>query len=271
MRMVAVAILLLLAASLAQQENLYTIERCYLTVYRDGVVQVHLSVSVDELEPYIVLPLLSSTDKINSILVLDENNEVLDYDYGENGTIVIYTLGARQVKLEYETIGLTSMEHGLWTLKLSASFKLTVRLPKDAVIIYINAVPDEIRPTDEGIELTLHQGKWEVSYEVPIRPPAPSQPSSHLSYYVIAGACIICAFALVVLYFRRRTAKGLNEEEMEVIRYIRERGGRVLEAELRERFPHIPRTSMWRLIRRLEKRGIVQVRKVGLQNVVELK
>ncbi|MEM2500994.1 MAG: MarR family transcriptional regulator, partial [Candidatus Bathyarchaeia archaeon] len=65
--------------------------------------------------------------------------------------------------------------------------------------------------------------------------------------------------------------EALSDEEAEIIRFIRRRGGRVLEAELRENFPHIPRTSMWRLIKRLEKQGVVRVRKVGLQNVVELK
>ncbi|MEM1885571.1 MAG: hypothetical protein QXZ24_08190 [Candidatus Jordarchaeales archaeon] len=43
-----------------------------------------------------------------------------------------------------------------------------------------------------------------------------------------------------------------------------------MEAELRKAFPNIPRTTMWRLIKKLEKKGILRVRKVGLQNVVEL-
>jgi len=45
----------------------------------------------------------------------------------------------------------------------------------------------------------------------------------------------------------------------------------VLEAEIRERFPGLPRTTAWRLIRRLEKMEIVIVKKIGLQNQIELK
>ncbi|MCS7096526.1 MAG: hypothetical protein RMK50_05650, partial [Nitrososphaerota archaeon] len=75
----------------------------------------------------------------------------------------------------------------------------------------------------------------------------------------------------VLFYVRRRKRfAGLRYEEAEVLRFIKERGGRVLEAELREAFPDIPRTSMWRLVKRLERRKQVRVKKVGLQNVVEL-
>ncbi|MBS7604979.1 hypothetical protein KEJ31_01585 [Candidatus Bathyarchaeota archaeon] len=166
------------------------------------------------------------------------------------------------------------MEYGLWTLKVSTPFNTTIIL-SNATIIYINMAPEKIRSTDGGIELNLYPGEWEISYsyEAPAKPPAPHKPSDQLLYYAIVGACIICVSILAVLYIirRRKTLKEFSGEEAEILKYIRERGGRVLEAELRERFPHIPRTSMWRLIRRLEKRGVVQVRKVGLQNVVELK
>ncbi|MEM1514970.1 MAG: hypothetical protein QXH24_02845 [Candidatus Bathyarchaeia archaeon] len=270
MRMLAV-LTLLLAVSFAQQHGLYNIDNCLLTVYRDGIVHVYLEASVDELEPSIELPLFSSPDKINNTIALDENNEPLYYEYGENNTIIIYSLGASQVKLEYDTMGLTSMEYGLWTLKFSASFDTVVRLPENSEIIYINAAPEKIKSINGRIELTLPPGDWEISYEVRIAVPQ-QRPPNYLAYYAIIGTCVACAIVLSAIYARRRwSSRGLSGEEAEIVKYIRERGGRVLEAELREKFPHIPRTSMWRLVRRLEKRSIVQVRKVGLQNVVELK
>ncbi len=61
----------------------------------------------------------------------------------------------------------------------------------------------------------------------------------------------------------------MRYEEEEVLKFIKNRGGKALEAELREAFPDIPRTSMWRLVKRLERRGKVKVKKIGLQNVVE--
>lgn len=288
MKILALTMLLLAAAGLLQQ-GLNNVEVCLLTIYRDGVAHLYLEASVDESEPYIALPLLSSPEKISNILVLDQHNEVLDYDLDENNTITIYTLGATRVKLEYDTVGLTSMEHGLWTLRVSAPFNIVIRLPEEAVIIYINAAPEEIKAIDRKIEVTLTPGEWEISYELPIMPPTkptpppttPEQPPTppttatpdylNIVVYTILGICVLCAAIIAALYVRRKwMARGLSGEEMEVVKFIRERGGRALEAELRERFPHIPRTSMWRMIRRLEKRGVVKVKKVGLQNVVEL-
>lgn len=68
----------------------------------------------------------------------------------------------------------------------------------------------------------------------------------------------------------RGKLKELTEEEEEILKYIREKGGKILEAELREKFPSIPRTTLWRMVRRLESKGVIRVRKVGLQNVIEL-
>lgn len=282
----AVILALLLTTSLVQQ-GLSIVDRSILTVYRDGIVNVYIEASVDELEPYIILPLFSSRDKIDNVLAMDEEGEVLDYDYGENNTIIVYTLGARLVRLEYDTSGLTSMEHGLWTIKFTAPFNLTIILPEGSTIIYINRLPEAIKPRDGRIELTIGPGEWEITYEIPITPPTrpPSQqptptppvpPTAPITWdhlhYIIVGVCVICAALITAIIVKRgRLAKGLSDEEAEVLRFIRERGGRALEAELRERFPYIPRTTMWRLIRRLEKKGIVRVRKVGLQNLVELK
>jgi uncharacterized membrane protein len=51
---------------------------------------------------------------------------------------------------------------------------------------------------------------------------------------------------------------------------LRSKGGRALEAEIREALG-LPKTTAWRLVRRLEKKGLVVVRKVGSQNVVEIR
>ena len=63
----------------------------------------------------------------------------------------------------------------------------------------------------------------------------------------------------------------LRPEDREVIRFIAQRGGKVLEAEIREMFPNMPRTSVWRLVKRLEKMEIVSVKRIGLQNQIELR
>jgi uncharacterized membrane protein len=93
----------------------------------------------------------------------------------------------------------------------------------------------------------------------------------------------IAAAILVVVYFgvvKRRKISAekiidehhqLRQEDRDVIRFLDEEGGKAFESEIRERFPDMPRTSLWRLIRRLEKMEIVAIKKIGLQNLVELR
>ncbi len=58
-------------------------------------------------------------------------------------------------------------------------------------------------------------------------------------------------------------------DDKEVLRFIVESGGEVFAAELRERFK-VPRTSLWRLIRRLEREEVVDVSSVGGQSLVKI-
>ena len=59
----------------------------------------------------------------------------------------------------------------------------------------------------------------------------------------------------------------LREDDKEVVRYIMDSGGSVLESQLRKRFMQ-PRTTMWRTVKRLERLGVVEVSKRDTQNLV---
>ncbi|MEM2212795.1 MAG: hypothetical protein QXK12_08545 [Candidatus Nezhaarchaeales archaeon] len=255
----------------------YEVNEARLTVYRDGVVRVEVKASVSEVEPSITLPLLSSS--VYNVLAVDENAETLNYDVNPLN-ITVYTLGAKALTLEYDTDSLTRKEAGLWTLTFNAPFNLKVLLPEGSTITYLSSPPTSIRIVDGRIELTVERGSWEIGYELPVTPlpkpipVPPPQPSQWMPLTVAVGTLIIVVTGVtmsIALIKRRRRRPALMMEEEAIIRFLKERGGRALEVELREAFPHIPRTSMWRLVRRLEKMGRVKVRKVGLQNVVELK
>jgi len=278
MKPLSVVLLTLLAsallASALSTAFCFTVSEYRLTVYRDGVVHVITRLSVNETEPTATVQLLSS-DAYN-ILAVDENKQPLSYDLN-GSSLTVYALGASSVTVEYDTDALTSKAAGVWTLKLTAPYQLTVTLPENSTILYLSSPPASITVEGSMITLTLQPGEWEVSYELPTPAPSPQpspnpQPASQwIQYAVLAAVVTVIIAALLVFVKRRRRAESLRtEEEAEVVRFIKENGGRALEAELREVFPHIPRTSMWRLIRRLERRGVVRVRKVGMQNVVEL-
>ncbi len=62
----------------------------------------------------------------------------------------------------------------------------------------------------------------------------------------------------------------LRLEDKEVIRFLAESNGEAFASEIRDRFD-IPRSSAWRLIRRLVNDGIVEERKIGNQSLVRVR
>ncbi|MBN1682620.1 MarR family transcriptional regulator, partial [Candidatus Bathyarchaeota archaeon] len=61
----------------------------------------------------------------------------------------------------------------------------------------------------------------------------------------------------------------LRMDDKEVIRFIATSGGEVFANEIRDRF-EIPRTSAWRMIRRLISLGIVEEKKIGGQSLIKI-
>ena len=62
----------------------------------------------------------------------------------------------------------------------------------------------------------------------------------------------------------------VREDDKEIIKFIHENGGEALESELRKKFL-LPRTTMWRAVKRLERQGKIEIRKKDQQNLVKLK
>jgi uncharacterized membrane protein len=62
----------------------------------------------------------------------------------------------------------------------------------------------------------------------------------------------------------------LKPEEREILFYISEKEGAAFEGEIRNKFI-LPKTSLWRLIKRLEREDLIEVTKIGGQNLIKLK
>jgi uncharacterized membrane protein len=107
--------------------------------------------------------------------------------------------------------------------------------------------------------------------------PTDSIPVEYLVAVVVVAVAVI---VFVAFLFRRRGHNiekifkmnpQLNKEEKDVILFLAENEGKAFESQIREQFPDIPRTSLWRLVKRLEKLEIIEVKKIGLENQVILK
>ena len=62
----------------------------------------------------------------------------------------------------------------------------------------------------------------------------------------------------------------LKPEEKDILLYILEKEGAAFEGEIRNKFI-LPKTSLWRLIKRLERENLIEVTKIGGQNLIKLK
>jgi len=279
---ITIALISFITGTLVAQ-SLFEVESVDLVVYRDGLVHVTQTIIVDELAPEVTLPLLSSS--IENVIVLDENQLAVDYEIN-GGNLTVFTLGAERVVVEYDTISLTNKEAEVWTLVADNPYTLTVFLPQNSTVIYLSNMPTAIDTNGTGIKLSLYPSQWEISYVLPLLPEDGSEGNGASSTtipfeYLIAAIVALTAIVLsALLIVRRRRGPNvekilkaypqLKKEDKEVIEFLAERGGKAFEAEIRERFPDMPRTSLWRLVRRLERMEIVEVKKIGLENQVQL-
>ena len=62
----------------------------------------------------------------------------------------------------------------------------------------------------------------------------------------------------------------LRDDDKEALNFIAERGGEAFESEIRERFD-LPKTTVWRLVKRLEREELVEVKKAGGQNLIRIR
>jgi uncharacterized membrane protein len=153
------------------------------------------------------------------------------------------------------------------TLEGGESTTVEFKVTKEALGTYDVTVDDlstEFTVTDEP----SGNGQTDGGYSIPME-----------LLIAVVAIVVVVVVVLVLLFFRKnpnpdkifRTNPRLNQEEKDVIQFLVGHGGKAFEAEIRENFPGIPRTSLWRLVKRLEKMGIISIKKIGLENRVELK
>jgi uncharacterized membrane protein len=360
---IVLAFLIVNTIVVSAQESGYQIKFAELLVYRDGVVHVNSLLAVNDSIPSISFELL--TPSLDNVFVVDENLTFVDYEV-DSENMTIYSFGAARIRVEYDTIALTEKESGVWTLLLQCPYNVTLYLPSDSTIVYLNSIPYSMATENDIITLSLYPFDWEISYILPIVSPTlfrvsdlntiPSEVNageevtisvvvtnvgdvegsysvilkingdeenvktlmlgvgastevefkvrknvgtynvevdglttqfrvnemsliSNYFVYALIFIVVVVAFSFLVIQKRRRSSieeifkehPYLRKEDRDVIEFLDAKGGKAFESEIRDNFPEIPKTSLWRLIKRLEKMEIVSITRIGLQNQVILK
>jgi len=278
------------------------VQSTFILLTEDGDAVVNQTLSVPQNATSVTIPLLSS--QIGDVYSADQAGTAISFEVSSQN-ITIYTLGVTLVYLSYESESLTSKSGSLWTLDYSWSANSTLELPYESTVLSISDLPLSISALNGSPVLVLGPGTWEVSYGLAIgtsqttssvqtssstrNSPSTSSTSARtlttsgssnpqsgsfvLPILAAVAAALVAVGAYLVLRRRRRPGPygpdALRPDDMEMLRFIRDKGGKVVEAEIRERFS-VPRTSAWRQTKRLEQLGYIRIRKVGSQNQLEL-
>lgn len=123
----------------------------------------------------------------------------------------------------------------------------------------------------------------------------PAGPSDNTSIYLLIGGVIAAAIAGIIIMKKIKSNSiiavseittnnyissdketiyklkpELRQDDKDIVAFISEKGGQVFESELRKKFL-MPRTTMWRAVKRLEREDIVEIEKVDQQNLIKLR
>ncbi len=261
-------------------------ESLTLTVYLDGFVLVNHELELNQTYPSINVTLLG--EAYEDLLVVDEKSLPLDYSVAA-GTAIIYSLNATQIKISYFTPNLTSKTGKYWTLSANVSTSTKVILPENASIISLNNVPELIEGSNGQVSLVMPSGTIEITYIAEHSLYQQTQSYELWRLIAIVSSPIIAITAFALWFLRRKKPpqpkeltdevdvdklfereKHLRPEEVQVIRFLAEKHGTAFEAELYEKL-NLPRTTTWRLLKRLEKMEIIDIQKSRRQNIVSIR
>ncbi|NJE42216.1 helix-turn-helix domain-containing protein [Thermococcus sp. GR6] len=258
----------------------YTVSSLVLTVYKDGYVKVECEILPSDYAAQIEVSLLG--EHYENLFVEDENGNPLNFRL-DNGSLLIYSEDAQVVKVSYYTPDLTSKDGIVWTLKVSSESPFTVVLPENSIVVDLSDIPLEIA----GDSITMPSGNQSVSYTIQYTGTSERNSSNYLLIALLVGAATVGSIVAYLIkgrgsgrverpkltreeFERRLEGLELNDEEKRALLYIFDKGGRASQAEVREAIG-LPKTTAWRMFKRLERKGLVKVIKGRKENWVELR
>ncbi|MEK0382042.1 MAG: MarR family transcriptional regulator [Nitrosopumilus sp.] len=292
--------LIVMAISMPIQSAFGTVRTLDLIIYPDGTTHVSSEILTDPFEPDFTVELFGPT--IDNFVAEDENGFLLSANIEDNIAIV-ETLGASTISMNYDIHDLVSKEGRIWSFKINSPVEYSLLMPSNIVIVGMSTYPLNLQTINEQSQLLLPSGSVEINYFFGVSelPPPPSnnpEQNSDNSIYLIGGGIAVAGAIAAILIKRSKSTSTkkipetitqqeilekpldvetiveqipeLREDDKELISFISTNGGQAYESELRKKFLQ-PRTTMWRAVKRLERYGIVEIKKKELQNLVILK
>ncbi|MDH3312620.1 MAG: MarR family transcriptional regulator [Nitrosopumilus sp.] len=299
-----IASLIVVALAMPIQTSFSSTRSLDLILYSDGSAHVSSQLDVDPLDPDFEVNLFGPS--IDNFVAVGENGFLLSSEIIDD-KVTIDTFGTSSITVDYDIHDLISKEGRVWTFSLDSPTDYSLLMPQNSIIVGMNALPSNMIIINDQTQLELSTGLSEINYILgttnpPVtNPPVTNNEQSTLDFFTISIISISITAAVVgaITVIKRKQTKSLpviqneitesetktnfhdpetifnlrpemREDDKEIIKFISENGGQVLESDLRKKFLQ-PRTTMWRTVKRLERQGVIEIAKKDLQNLVKLK
>ena len=297
----AVFVLILLAMSVPLQHSFGSNRTLDLFLFPDGSTHVTYSLESDPFLPDTKVSLYG--DSFENLVVEDENGFPLTAQ-SENNTLEVETLGSSNILINYDTYSLISKDGKIWSFDIDSPVEFNVIMPQNSVIVGMSTFPIDMDVTSDRTKILLPSGIAEITYFLAVAESSQILPSEVSTtendtsmMYVAGGAAVaIAAIAAIAIKIRNNPKSlvssttqttvaleknepfniekvlempDLREDDKEIIKFIHENGGSALESDLRKKFL-LPRTTMWRAVKRLERYSLIEITKKDQQNLIKL-
>jgi uncharacterized membrane protein len=296
----AVFVLILLAMSVPLQHSFGSNRTLDLFLFPDGSTHVTYSLESD--------PFLTDTkvslygDSFENLVIEDENGFPLTAQ-SENNILEVETLGSSNILINYDTYSLISKDGKIWSFEIDSPIEFNVIMPQNSVIVGMSTFPIDMDVTSDRTKLLLPSGMAEITYFLAVAESSQILPPIETSVtkddnslmYVVGGAVVaITAIVAIAIKMKNKPKQivstpqtiileknepfniekvlempDLREDDKEIIKFIHENGDSALESDLRKKFL-LPRTTMWRAVKRLERHGLIEITKKDQQNLIKL-
>ena len=296
----AVFVLILLAMSVPLQHSFGSTRTLDFFLFPDGSTHVTYSLESDPFLPDTEVSLYG--DSVENLVAEDENGFPLTTQSKKN-ILQVETLGSSNILINYDTYSLISKDGKIWSFEIDSPVEFHVVMPQNSVIVGMSTFPIDMNVDSERTKILLPSGVAEITYFLAVAESSQVLPTEEASasegdnsmMYVAGGAAVaIAAIAAIALKMKNKPKQivstsqttvleknepfniekvlempDLREDDKEIIKFIHENGGSALESDLRKKFL-LPRTTMWRAVKRLERYELIEITKKDQQNLIKL-
>ena len=297
----AAFVLILLAMSVPLQHSFGSNRTLDFSLFPDGSTHVTYFLESD---PFLLDTLVSAYgDSFENLVVEDENGFPLITN-SENNILQVETLGSSNILINYDTYSLISKDGKIWSFEIDSPVEFNVIMPQNSVIVGMSTFPIDMNVDSDRTKILLPSGIAEITYFLAVAESSQILPSEETisksddnsMMYVTGGVVVIVAITAIAFKMRNKSKQivsspqttvtvekiepfnmqkvlempDLREDDKEIIKFINENGGSALESDLRKKFL-LPRTTMWRAVKRLERYELIEITKKDQQNLIKLK